>query len=392
MGLINESCDSENINKFPFKDDCSLDKSVSLGEINSYEYNNLGLFSNNEFQLKDKSLLPLFTHNKPTSNPDQVNHLTNSFNDDCSLHNSFYLGKVNSNKYNRNNGILFNKEFQLKEKDSISLLTHNKPTSSTDQVIHLTDLNANKLNSKSLFVVEKENTEISKAKKESLPEFFPENEINNCFRKFDISNEMKSNLFLDESIKNKTIETIKKELITDDIKRCRERDKNITFRSDHSINRIINTLDNSLNKSINKFINTIYSKEEISKKIDELNVLKTKSEKDLTQVIKKINYKFRYNLKKKEDIIQLLEFNLNQYFAEQISPKYDTFKYHSNYNKLIIEKLLQDENNKDIFEFIFNNLKLGDFLDIFLYKKDLKDFNKKIKDNFIRFDKYIDKI
>ena len=111
---------------------------------------------------------------------------------------------MNSNKYNRNNGILFNKEFQLKEKDSISLLTHNKPTSSTDQVIHLTDLNANKLNSKSLFVVEKENTEISKAKKEPSPEFFPENEINNCIRKFDISNEMKSNLFLDENIKNKT--------------------------------------------------------------------------------------------------------------------------------------------------------------------------------------------
>ena len=56
MGLNNESFDSENNIKFPFKDDCSLDKSVSLGEINSYEYNNLGLFSNNEFQLKGKSL------------------------------------------------------------------------------------------------------------------------------------------------------------------------------------------------------------------------------------------------------------------------------------------------------------------------------------------------
>ena len=299
---------------------------------------------------------------------------------------------MNSNKYNRNKDIFSNNEFQLKEKDSLSLSSHNKSTSKTDQVMHLADLNANKLNRKSLFVVEKENTEISKAKKEPSPEFFPENEINNCIRKFDISNEMKSNLFLDENIKNINIETIKKELLTDDIKRCRERDKNITFRSDHSISRIINTLDNSLNKSINKLINTIYSKEEISQIIDELNVLKTKSEKDLTQVIKKINYKFRYNLKKKEDIIQLLEFNLNQYFAEQISPKYDTFKYHSNYNKLIIEKLLQDENNKDIFEFIFNNLKLGDFLDIFLYKKDLKDFNKKIKNNFIRFDKYTDKI
>ena len=79
---------------------------------------------------------------------------------------------MNSNKYNRNNGILFNKEFQLKEKDSISLFTHNKPTSSIDQVIHLTDSNSNKLNRKSLFVVEKENTEISKAKRKLLQSFF----------------------------------------------------------------------------------------------------------------------------------------------------------------------------------------------------------------------------
>ena len=56
MSLNNESCDLKNNIKFPFKDDCSLDKSVSLEEINSYEYNNLGLFSNNEFQLKGKSL------------------------------------------------------------------------------------------------------------------------------------------------------------------------------------------------------------------------------------------------------------------------------------------------------------------------------------------------
>ena len=147
MGLINESYDSKNNNKFPFKDDCSLDKSISLGEMNSFENNDLGIFSNNNFQLKDKDFLYLLTHNEPTSNPDQVNHLTYSFNDDCSLHNSFYLGKVSSNKYNRNNGILFNKEFQLKEKDSISLLTHNKPTSNTYQVMHLTDLNKNKLKS-----------------------------------------------------------------------------------------------------------------------------------------------------------------------------------------------------------------------------------------------------
>ena len=61
MGLNNESCDLENNYKFPFKDDCSLDKSESLGEMNSYENNDLGIFSNNNFQLKDKDFLYLLT-------------------------------------------------------------------------------------------------------------------------------------------------------------------------------------------------------------------------------------------------------------------------------------------------------------------------------------------
>ena len=68
----------------------------------------------------------------------------------------------------------------------------------------------------------------------------------------------------------------------------------------------------------------------------------------------------------------------------------------SNYNKLIIKKLLEDEQNNDIFNFIFNYLKIEDWLDIFIYKKEIDDYINnnqlnqikinKIKENLIRID------
>ena len=92
---------------------------------------------------------------------------------------------------------------------------------------------------------------------------------------------------------------------------------------------------------------------------------------------------------------------LKKYFSNKISPVYKS-KYPSNYNQLIMEKLLNDEDNKDIFDFILNNLLIKDWLEIFLYKRNMKDFVKfnsinktkrnKIKENLERIDKSINKI
>ena len=93
---------------------------------------------------------------------------------------------------------------------------------------------------------------------------------------------------------------------------------------------------------------------------------------------------------------------MKEYFSVKISSKYNKLKYPSNYNQLIIEKLLIDETNKDIFDFILNSLFIKDWLEIFLYKKDLNDFviykvfdkikKNKIKEKLERIDKHIDKI
>ena len=91
---------------------------------------------------------------------------------------------------------------------------------------------------------------------------------------------------------------------------------------------------------------------------------------------------------------------LKNYPCAKISPKCTT--YPSNYNQLIIDKILNDEDNKNIFDFIFNGLLIKDWLEIFLYKKNFTDFDKydlidksqkkKIKENLERIDKYINEI
>ncbi len=86
---------------------------------------------------------------------------------------------------------------------------------------------------------------------------------------------------------------------------------------------------------------------------------------------------------------------IKDYISQNISPK--TINLPFDYNKKIIQKLLDDEENKDIFNFIFNELKIEDWLDIYLYKKEIDDFidnNKfsniiinEIKESLIRIDK-----
>ena len=126
------------------------------------------------------------------------------------------------------------------------------------------------------------------------------------------------------------------------------------------------------------------------------------SSKDLAQIIKKNDYESRNKLKRVDDILKFLDSTLKNYLSNNISNKYDSLKYSSNNNELIPEKLLKDENYKDIFEFILNDLTIIDWLDLSLYKKEFKDFENynsfniygknKIKGSLKGIDKYIDKI
>ena len=175
-----------------------------------------------------------------------------------------------------------------------------------------------------------------------------------------------------------------------------------SFRYDHILSKLINIINLMLLDFINNLITAIYLKDELNQIIEELNLSSKISGKDLAQIIKKNDYEYRKNLKRVEDILDFLKLSLKNFISDNISNKYDLLKYSSNYNELILEKILKDENNKDIFEFILNDLTVLDWLELFLYKKQFEDFKNfksfniykknKIKGSLKWIDKYKNKI
>ena len=353
-----------------------------------------GYSHDNFFSLENESLFP---HNQSDDN------LSGRFNENETGHNILHSSEngnsveSNQRKGNFNKGEISN----LNDIILIPLFT-NKNTSITFKETKSTDLVSQKTKTKPLFHT---NIEISKKPeviediKDETPKYFPENSINVIIRQFNISKELKSNFLFDNKMKNSELEKIKEVLKSNTIRR-RKQSKDNGYRTDNILSQLINIFNLFLLQFINNLINVIYSKEEINQILSGLNLQYKISAHDLKQVIKKNDYKYRYNLKKVDDIKKLLKLSLEDYFSSEISRKYDKSKYPNNYNQLIIKKLLEDETNKDIFQFILKDLTVMDWLDIFLYKINLCDIDKfnsfhqknKIIKSLKGIDHYIDKI
>ena len=174
------------------------------------------------------------------------------------------------------------------------------------------------------------------------------------------------------------------------------------YSPDNIISFIINIVYESIFDFINNLINAVYNDEEKRNIFDELNLSKLKSKKNLKQMIKKNNYNFKLNLRKKNETLKLLDSSLKNYLSIEISAKYDENNFPSNYNELIINKLLNDEKNKKIFQFILEGLNIEEYTDIFIHKKKFKDFSNYsllskeqknlMKENIGTIEKYINKI
>ncbi len=265
-----------------------------------------------------------------------------------------------------------------------------------------TNLNMNKeINIKSLDTDKSKSNELLEIKKELPPKFFPETSINVIIKNYYVNKELKLNLLLDINNKNNEIEQIKR-VLESDTKKRRRTGKNSLYRTDHILSKLINIINSSLFNFINNLIVSLYSKEKINQILDGKISINKRVEKDLKEVIKKNDYAYRGKLETKEEKLNLLNLTLKNYFTLKISPKYKKLEYSSDYNEIIIQQLVNDETNKDIFDFILNDLLIIDWLEIFLYKKNLEDFDKynsfdkskknKIKENLERIDKYINKI
>ena len=251
-----------------------------------------------------------------------------------------------------------------------------------------------------------------------------EEEINQIINKMNIDKENKEKLLLDSNNQNINIKNIKEFLKqTDSIRRTkknqettnkkegekpnlgRKRKKDNSkgnhnkYTADNIVKKIKNRISDFLIEFSNNLINSIYDIDKINKILLNLNLSKLKSN-NLKQVIKKIEPKSIANLMKREDNLKILDLTLQEYLSNKISIKYINSK--ENNNELIISKLLDDNKNKDIFEFVFKELKVKDWIQIFIHQKSIDDYlyrydlskekEMKIKDSIVGIEKYLVKL
>ena len=280
---------------------------------------------------------------------------------------------------------------------------------------------------KKLFVSYKDNksmqTDLDEKSKNNIifkidKERFYEEDINMIIQKMNISKENKSSIFLNNEDNYEEINNIRYRLfLKGKFRKKKQRNYSMfkiyakkgrklkmdnsnrthnKYQPDNIIQSIKTTINHSLLFFLNKLINSIYDKTQINQILYQLNLPFIKKDRKLKlfKLIKENDYDININNTSKSYNLKFLNFTINNYISNNISRKFK--KKPPNYNKLIIKKLLEDEQNNDIFNFIFNYLKIEDWLDIFIYKKEIDNyFNNnqlnqikinKIKENLIRID------
>ena len=246
-----------------------------------------------------------------------------------------------------------------------------------------------------------------KTKKKSKIKFkvtFPikinyEENINNIFQRMNLKDEEKKGILLDENQSTKEIEIIWAELLNEK-KRLRNKDKekiniiekimdiktnvkrgrkkkddntnrkNNKYRTYNLIKKIKNKIMHYLLLFINNLIKSLYTKEQINEILNELSLPKIKSYDTPIQVIKKIEHDICAKQMKTEENINFLNSKIKDYLSNNITKKFINIPLNS--NEIIISRLLQDENKKDIFKFIFEELSIEEWLNIFTYQKDIE--------------------
>ena len=242
----------------------------------------------------------------------------------------------------------------------------------------------------------------TKRKFKTIIPFNFEDNINEIIRRMKLNEEEKKGILLDEDKSSEEIETIWMELTNEKIRRRDEiKEKNnkkkvkdvaIKFkqgrkrkddntkrkRNKYSTYNIMKKIKNKiihyLLLFINKLIKSLYSKEQINEILFELDLPQIKSYNKPIQVIKKIEHEIYAKNTKKDENLKFLNSTIKTYLSNNISKKFIGIPPNS--NEIIMSRLLQDEDKKDIFNFIFNELRLEDWLNIFTYQRDLGHYAK----------------
>ena len=164
--------------------------------------------------------------------------------------------------------------------------------------------------------------------------------------------------------------------------RKRKDDNEVHDHNKHSKDNILQKIKTLNQKFLLIFINAFLEKN-LDKDAIIIYVEKTKTkekgkEKEIEEeieidkkIIKRLDYKVYVNKTSKSDNLYFLDMPIKTFLSQDISPKYSTFSRKA--NKIIIDEILRNNKN-EVINFIFN-LKLSDWLDVFLKKKEFSDFD-----------------
>ena len=195
----------------------------------------------------------------------------------------------------------------------------------------------------------------------------------------------------------------------EDIKFGRKKKEDLSFRihNKYTTDNIIIKIKNVMKKYLIIFVNNIIISLYGSKKINEIRTILNLPKHASLSLIKDINYKSIANKTRKKDNLDLLTISVEEFLSSSVSTRYrkinkEEYNNLSKYNQIIIDFLFKDNINRDMFNFIFKNLKIEDWLNIFIYQKELNDFHsfnylgesqkKIIEESFIKIDDIFDKL
>jgi hypothetical protein len=237
-----------------------------------------------------------------------------------------------------------------------------------------------------------------KIKKDIFP-LFAESNVEQYFQKNDVIINLEEKMS-DETFKQRKTRNRKVKLQKEEKKksgRKRKEDNTLSKHNKNTPDNIIKKIKTKILKYllifINKLIYSIFDKNTIKSCLKTINGSEYE-EKDEVGFIKYLDYNIYVNKMKKDSNIKNLKTTLKDFLSNNVSTKFKNIK--DDTNKNIIEEL--SKQNNEIFNFIFN-LKLGDWLDVFLYKKEIEEFKefgkingnqiKIIMDSFQRVDKLL---
>ena len=278
-----------------------------------------------------------------------------------------------------NNNNIYNIGTNIKriqpEKDLI-VISQKSSDKNIENIIPLEEENENNINSGSEIIKNTKNIEIielygfEKINKEIIPKLNLSEEIKNKIVKDkDILQKIEKN---EKILENNEITT---EQNNNEIKQGRKKlgDKSIRKHNRSSYDNVIKKVKTELFTYallfINQILNALLSQSQkeslIYAKRNNKNLKNKNKNEDLLKIL---DYQYTNKISKKHDL-GLIKMAFKDLFSQDISGRYSSLKKES--NKIIIDNLLKDVNIDVNIKFILN-LKFGDWIDYFTYKKEIK--------------------